>query len=96
MLVNVLVEYNNEYKQKNTKSLRLLTTKEPQFIPNIDPYTEARYLAINQLNHQGSVLRDNTNCTYIPTSKGKNRANTCAANSPVPETPKQKEGTYLD
>ena len=86
MLMNIPVEYNDGY-EKNTNPLFLPTTEEPQFIPYIDPYTEARYAVTNNLNHQRRVLRDSINSLFMPASKAKNQANSGGANLLSPRTP---------
>ena len=73
--------------EKNSKPLLLPTTEEPQFIPYIDLYIEARYAGIKNLNCRGSVVRDSTNCPFIPASNAKNQANSGGANSLSPRTP---------
>ena len=83
--MNILVEYDNEYKKK-TNPLLLLTTEDPQLIPYLTPYTEDRYAGIKNLNHQGSVLMDSTNRPLIPASKVKNHANSSVANLLNPKT----------
>ena len=55
LLMNILVEYADEYRRKKTNPLLLPTAEEPQFTPYINPYTVARYVGIKHLNHQGSV-----------------------------------------
>ena len=57
---------------KNTNPLCLPSKEEKRFILYIDPYFEARYVGIKNINHKGIVLWGSTNCPLIPASKAKN------------------------
>ena len=97
MLMNIPVEYDDEYEQQNTNPLLLPSKEEKPFIPYIDPYLEAKYAGIKNLNHRGSVLRDSTNCPLIQASKAKNQATPDGANFLTKRTPNRpKTITWAD
>ena len=96
-LMNIPVEYDDEEKRKNTNPILLLSEEEKPFIPYINPYLEAKYAGIKNLNHRGSVLRDSTNCPLIQASKAKVRATPGGATSLSTQTPKRaKTITWAD
>ena len=49
--MNIPVEYDDECEQKNTNLLLLPKTIKQQFMLYIDPYIEARYAGIQNLDH---------------------------------------------
>ena len=87
--MNILVEYDNKKEKRNTNSMLSPAEEEKPFIPYIDPYLEAKYAGVKNLNHRGSVLRDSTYCPLIQASKGKVQAIPGGATSLSTWTPKR-------
>ena len=96
MLMNILVKYDDEYGGKNTNPLLLPSKEEKPCIPYIDPYLEAKYAEIKNLNHRGSVLRDSTNCPLIQASKAKNKATPSGASLLSAQTPNRSKAITWD
>ena len=97
LLMNILVEYADEYRRKKTNPLLLPTAEEPQFISYIDLCIEAGYSGIKNLIHWESVLQDSTNCPLIPASKAIIRATLSGASLISERTPdRPKPFTWAD
>ena len=95
--MNIPVEYNDEKEKRNTNPMLLASEEEKPCVPYIDPYLEAKYAGIKNLNHRGSVLRDSTNCPLIQASKTKVRDTPGGATSLSTRTPKRaKTITWSD
>ena len=50
-LMSIPVEYDDEKEKRNTNPMLLPSEKKKPFIPYIDPYLEAKYVGIRNMNH---------------------------------------------